>query len=131
MAASKPTGLLSSSLVQASPIILAFAILAIPTMMTLGDQTWSTETGAQGPLVLCTGAWLLWRLTPEFRREAEPGHPAVTAVILAMASLSYIFGRAYDFITLETAGVYGAGLAMLHAHLGARVMLKNWFPFLY
>ena len=27
----------------------------------------------------------------------------------------YVFGRAYDFISLETAGVYGVGLGMLHS----------------
>ena len=131
MAASKPIRLLSPSLVQTWPLILAFAILAIPTMVTLGDQTWSTETGAQGPLVLCTGAWLLWRLTPEFRKTAAPGNPWITAALLMLGLASYVFGRAYDFITLETAGAYGAGLAILHARLGASVMLKNWFPFLY
>jgi len=131
MAAAKPTRLLSSSLIQAWPLILAFAILAVPTVATLGDQTWSTETGAQGPLVLCTGAWLLWRLTPEFRQTATPGNPWVTGLVLALALASYVFGRAYDFITLEAAGVYGAGLAILHARLGASVMFKNWFPFLY
>jgi exosortase len=116
---------------RAWPLIVAFAILAIPTMVTLGGETWSTETGAQGPLVLCTGAWLLWRLVPELRDQAEPGHPLVTIAILVMALASYIFGRAYDFITMEVAGVYGAGIAMLHARLGARLMIRNWFPFLY
>jgi exosortase len=113
------------------PLIAGFAVLAIPTAITLGDQTWSSDTGAQGPLVLCTGAWLLWRQAPEFRRLATAGNPWITAALLIVALACYVFGRAYDFITLEAGGLYGAGLAMLHARLGARVMLKNWFPFLY
>jgi exosortase len=127
----KPVRRLDFGLAESWPLVLAFAVLAIPSTIALGDQTWSTETGAQGPLVLCTGAWLLWRLIPELRQQAEPGNPVITAVLLILALASYIFGRAYDFITLETAGVYGAGLAILQARLGARVMIAHWFPFLY
>ena len=118
-------------LAGAWPLILAFAVLAIPTAFALGDQTWSTESGAQGPLVLCTGAWLLWRLTPEFRTSAAPGSGVVTGLVLALSLVFYVFGRAYDFITFETAGMYGAGMAILYARFGAGVMIRNWFPFLY
>jgi exosortase len=131
MALPNPTRSLSDSLANTWPLIVAFAILAIPTMATLGDRTWSTETGAQGPLVLCTGAWLLWRLVPEFRRSATPGNTWVTALLLGLSLVGYIFGRAYDFISIEVAGLYGAGLSILHAQLGARTMFKHWFPFLY
>jgi exosortase len=132
VAVEKPTGgRLNFGLGDAWLLAIAFAILAIPTAKTLAGQIWSTETGAQGPLVVCTGAWLLWRLAPEFRAKATPGNPFATAAILIVSLLSYVFGRAYDFITFETAGVYGAGIAMLQARLGARVMMQNWFPFLY
>jgi exosortase len=113
------------------PLVLPFALLAIPTFVSLGDQTWSQESGAQGPIVLSTGAWLLWRQRPVFQRLAEPGHFWLTMTLLIPALVLYIFGRAYDFITLEAAGVYGAGLAILHARLGARLMFRTWFPFLY
>jgi exosortase len=131
MALSKPARRLNMGLVDAWPLILAFAVLAIPTAFTLGDQTWSTEAGAQGPLVLCTGAWLLWRLTPEFRASTAPGSGVVTAALLAVSLVLYVFGRAYDFITFETAGAYGAGMAILYARFGGGVMVRNWFPFLY
>ncbi|HEX4182355.1 MAG TPA: exosortase V [Caulobacteraceae bacterium] len=131
MAIPKPTQRAGLGIAQAWLTIVAFAVLAIPTAVTLGDQTWSTETGAQGPLVLCTGAWLLWRLAPEFRARAEPGSPWLTALLLVPALAFYVFGRAYDFITFEVAGVYGVGLAMFQARLGARLMMRNWFPFLY
>lgn len=131
MAVQKPARSPLAGLAETWPLIVAFAVLAIPTTVTLGNQTWSTETGAQGPLIVFTGAWLLWRLAPEFRKAAEPGNPWITAAILFVAMASYVFGRAYDFVTFETAGLYGAGLAMFHAHVGPRVMIKNWFPFLY
>jgi exosortase len=113
------------------PLVLGFAVLAIPTLVTLGQQSWSTEAGGHGPIVLATGAWLLWRQAPQFRREAVPGNSWLTGVMLAVALAAYVFGRAYDYITLQAGGVYGVGVAMLHARYGLRLLLKNWFPFFY
>jgi exosortase len=113
------------------PLAAAFALLAIPTIVTLGGQVWSTEAGAHGPIVLCTGAWLLWRQTDELREMGKPGAPLITAALLSVALALYVFGRAYDFISLETAGVYGVGISILHALVGARAMMRSWFPLFY
>jgi exosortase len=113
------------------PLFLGLAVLAIPTFATLADQTWSRETGAQGPIVLATGAWLLWRQGPELKRLAQPGALWLTLLILAISLASYVIGRVLDYLTFETAGLYGAGLAMFHDRFGARLMRGNWFPLLY
>lgn len=113
------------------PLWLAFACLAAPTMVTLGNQVWSRESGAHGPIVLCTGAWLLWRQFPEFRAKGQAGSPWLTALMLIPSLALYVFGRAYDFISLETAGLYGVGISILHALIGLPLMLRNWFPLLY
>ena len=113
------------------PLLLALAVLAVPTAITLGEQVWSQEAGAHGPIVLVTGIWLLWRKAPELRATGVPGNPLLTAAMLLVALPLYIFGRAYDFISLEVAGLYGVGVSMLHAHFGVRALLKNWFPLLY
>ena len=109
----------------------AFAALALPTMLRLANQEWSKETGAQGPIVLATGAWLLWRQIPELRRLGSPGQARLTALVLVAALAAYVFGRAYDFITLEAGGVYGAGVAILHTRYGVRALARIWFPLLY
>ena len=113
------------------PLLLALAVLAVPTVVTLGEQVWSKESGAHGPIVLVTGLWLLWRKLPEMREAAKPGAWWLTVLMLAVALPLYVFGRAYDFISLEVAGLYGAGVAMLHAQFGLQVLLKNWFPLFY
>jgi exosortase len=110
---------------------VALALLAIPTAMTLSAETWVSDAGAQGPLVLATGGWLLWRLRDEFKRDGVPGNLAVTIVLLAVALAAYVFGRAFDFLTVEAAGAYLAGLTMVYARFGGRIMAKHWFPFLY
>jgi len=126
--ASSPLGL---NFASSWPLWLGFAVLAAPTVMTLSDQTWSRESGAHGPIILAAGGWLLWRLLPEFKRDARPGSLAITIGLLVVGLVVYALGRAYDFITLEAAGVYSVGLAMIHDKLGLKLMLRNWFPFLY
>ena len=113
------------------PLWVAFAVMCIPTIKTLGEQVWSREAGAHGPIVLLTGAWLVWRKAPELRAMSAPGSPWLTALILALALPLYVFGQAYDFISLEVAGLYGVGLAIMHALCGVRAMLKTWFPLFY
>jgi exosortase/archaeosortase family protein len=112
-------------------LALAAIILAAPTLYRLGVQVWSKEIGAHGPIVLATGAWILWREIPAMVKEGRTGHPVLT-VIGAFVSLAiYVFGRAYDLISLEAAGLYGFGLAILHDRFGVKTLLKNWFPILY
>ncbi len=113
------------------PLVLGFAVLAIPTLVSLAQQTWSQEFRDHGPIVLATGAWVLWRQAPEFRRAADPGRVWLTMVVLAGSLIAYVFGRAYDFITLEVGGLYGVGLAILQSRFGVPVMVKNWFPLFY
>lgn len=109
----------------------AFTFLAVPTLITLGNQVWSREAGAHGPIILAAGAWLLWRQTGNLKSDAQAGSPLLTALVMITGLGLYIFGRAYDFISLETAGLYGAGVGILHAKFGLRAVLRNWFPFLY
>ena len=113
------------------PLFIALAVLGIPTIVSLGKQTWSTEAGAHGPIVLATGIWLLWGKIGELRSEGRPGAPWLTAVFLAISLALYVFGRPYDFISLEVAGFYGVCLSMLHSYVGLPAMLRNWFPFFY
>lgn len=113
------------------PIALGMALLSIPTIATLGEQVWSKEAGAHGPIVLATGIWLLWRKRDEMLAAASPGSDWLTIPAMAASLALYVFGRAYDFISLEVMGLYGVGLSLLYAAFGFKVVLTNWFPLLY
>ncbi len=108
-----------------------FALLAVPTVVSLAQQDWSREFGAYGPIVLATGLWLLWRDWPDLRARARTGSGWITWPILGLSLALYVFGRAFDFLTLETAGAYGVGLAILSYKVGLRALSKSWFPLLY
>jgi exosortase len=110
---------------------IALTVLAIPTLVTLGQQVWSTEAGAQGPIVLFTGAWLVWRKLPDVKRDAQPGAGWLTALLAAGGLSLYVFGRAYDFISIETAGFYGVAVAAAYCYFGFRALLNISFPLFY
>ena len=113
------------------PLVLGFAALAVPTFLIMANQAWSKEEGAQGPLILAIGAWLLWRQWPALRREASSGAVVFTFLALALAILAYVAGRMFDYLTFEAAGLYLAGLAILYDRFGRRSLLHAWFPLLY
>lgn len=111
------------------PLIVGFAVLALPTMATLGREVWVRESGAHGPIVLATGAWLL--ATQRTRGQEQDG-PLWAVWLLALPALAlYTFARAYDFISLEAAGLYGMMLAIAVRLIGFRSIFANWFPFFY
>lgn len=102
-----------STLIRLIPLLVVGLVLGGPTIARLGQQVWSQEFGAHGPIVLATGAWLLWRRIPAMTAEATPGNLVLTFAAIVVALPLYVVGRAYDLISLEAAGVYGFGLALL------------------
>jgi len=112
-------------------LALGLAVLAIPTIITLGNQEWSRDSGAHGPLVLGTAAWLFWRARDEFKAVGTAGSHWLTTLGFLVSLPFYVFGRAYGFLSLEVAGLYGAFISILHAEFGFKALLKNWFPIFY
>ena len=113
------------------PLAAGLAVVGALTVQDLIRQSWSGEFGAYGPVVLVTGAWLLWRRLPSMMEAARPGHLGVTLAVIIPSLVAFIFGRAYDFVTFEAAGLFGVFMAMLYAKFGLRVMAREWFPLLY
>lgn len=112
-------------------LAVGLALTIIPTIMSMAQQSWSQEAGVHGPLVLATAVWLIWRNWGEIRAEAQPGNLWIAVPIVVLMSLAYVFGRAFDFLLIEVAALLGALMAVAYAHVGHRVMLKNWFPLFY
>ena len=113
------------------PAILGFGALAVPTIKTLAGQAWIRESGAHGPIVLVTGLWLLSRQLTAARGIARQGALWLSALGLVVGLATYIFGRTFDFVSIETLGLFGVGVAMLHSAFGVVALLKNWFPLFY
>jgi exosortase len=113
------------------PLAIGFATVAVPAVADLARVPWAQEFGAYGPIVLVTGLWLLWRNQSAIRAGAEPGATWLTLCLLAPSLAGFAVGKALDFVSLEAAGVFGAGLAIFYAKFGAKMVIRQWFPLLY
>src|SRR5262249_45204145 len=103
---------------------------ALPTAVSLATQMWTRDYGAHEPIVLLVGGWLFWR-NRRLLAEGKPGHWLLSAVGLVLSLPVYVFGRAFGVLAFEALGLYGIGLALMHARLGLRVMGQLWFPLLF
>lgn len=120
------------SLNAGSLLLLAgLCALAIPSIASLGRQVWTTEAGAHGPIVLAVGVWLLVREWGKAKPLAQEGAPILTSAALVASLTVYVFGRAFDFISLEIAGLYGVGVATLYSRVGWKALKRLWFPVFY
>lgn len=113
------------------PLLLGAVLMTVPTLGSLARGPWSLESGIHGPIVVATGLWLVLRRLPEIRAEMTPGNPVVTMIGLAVAVPAYIFGRAFDFISIEVAALLLTLLAVAHAYVGLKVVRSMWFPIFY
>ena len=113
------------------PLWLGVAAMALPTLIALAQGPWQEESGVHGIIVLVTGLWLVWRRHDEIMDAREDGNPVVTAAALAVALPLYVAGRAFEFISIESAALLLAIVAVAHQYWGLKVVAKLWFPILY
>jgi exosortase B len=113
------------------PLVSGLAAVVLPTFVRLAQDVWSTDAGVHGPIVLATGGWLLARAWPAVRGDIRPGAPLIGWIAIIGSLLVFAFARAFDFISLEVAGMMGLLIGTAWLYLGAQVMMKLWFPLLY
>lgn len=112
-------------------LIAGAVVLALPTMLFVARESWSTEQGAHGPIVLFTGLWLLIRLWPAARSRVR--QPQLWMVMLAFAVIlpAFVLSRITQIVELEGYLMYAALLIALWSAIGTAAMLALWFPLFY
>jgi exosortase len=110
---------------------LALAALAVPTLVENARQSWSTEQGEHGPIVLAIGIWVLARQWPSMKAAARPSSGLLCVVLGSFAALIYVVGRVSDQFLIESYALYAFGLVTVYALLGSRAMAKGWFALAY
>lgn len=113
------------------PIVVGLLVLAFPAFLTLAKQEWSRESGVHEPLVIATGAWLIWRELQISPLRPTRGAFGVTVAILVPSLIAYIFGSSFDFLIIEAAGFYGVALACAYDIFGGATLRRLWFPLFY
>jgi exosortase len=112
-------------------LMVGLAFVVVPTMAFVARISWSTESGAHGPIVLFTGLWLLWRLWPDARPLVEPPPAALAVIGLAVTLPLYLAARIAQIVEIQGYLMYAVVLASIYALIGLPAMRRLWFPLLY
>nr|WP_279380560.1 exosortase V [Polymorphobacter fuscus] len=112
-------------------LVIGILAMTLPTLVSLARGPWSMESGVHGPIVVATGGWLIARRLPDIRAYRRDGSFALALAGVLVAIPLYAFGRAYDFISIETAALLLALVSVAYYYLGAVVIRMLWFPIFY
>ena len=112
-------------------ILAAAAFLAFPTLFDVARESWSTDQGAHGPIVLVTGIWLLVRELRSAPVRVAPGSGWLTVVLIVPCLLLFTAARISGTIEVEGFAMYGCLILIAYCLLGAAVIKRVWFPLLY
>jgi exosortase len=113
------------------PLLLGIGALAIPTLVSLARQHWSTESGGHGPIILATGLWLLWRERRAMAAEAAPRAFGLAWLLALPLLILYLFGRTFNVLSVESASLYALLVLLAVIHWGPALVRRLWFPFFY
>lgn len=112
-------------------LILGVVAIALPTLIENVHQSWASEQGQAGPLVLAIGLWLAFRRWPQMRAVGRPGLPIVAILSGLVVGGVYVIGRIADQFLIESYALYGLGVVSLYALVGWRGLQAGWFPLAY
>jgi exosortase len=112
--------------------VLALGLIAIilPSLVTLGQLSWSTETGAHGPIVLATGLWLIWH-ERHIASDPRPAPLFPTVLLLLSALPFYYVGRITQILLVEGLAVFAICISVAALKFGWKTIARFWFPILY
>jgi exosortase len=100
-------------------------------MYHVARDTWSTEQGGHGPLVLATGLWAVWRELKGKYIPLRPGRLAVGLPLLALTIGLFVLARITGVLEVEAFSMYGALLCGVYLAFGPAPLKAAWFPLVY
>jgi exosortase len=112
-------------------LLLGCALLVLPTMFQVARDSWSTEQGGHGPLVLATGIWAVWRELSGKTVETRPGKLWLGLPLLALNLGLFVVARITGVLEIEAFSMYGALIAGAYLLFGPALLQAIWFPLVY
>ena len=112
-------------------LLVGLVALTAPTLGYIVDVSWSTESGGHGPIVLVTGAWLIWRMWPEVAKVAQPVSTRRFLLFFVPLLILAIIAKITQIIEIEGYLVYGVIVSVVYGLIGMRAMRLLLFPLLY
>lgn len=111
--------------------VLGILCLSLPTLYDVARNSWSTEQGAHGPIVLVTGIWLLQRELSVNKPRLAPGSAILTALLLVPTLIIYALARITGIVEIEGFAMYAALILVAYGLWGGALLARIWFPLIY
>lgn len=128
----EPSGAIHRSMAWPHAIfLLGVAAILLPTMFDVARLTWTTEQGGHAPIIVATGAWLLWRETKAMTVRPKPGHLLIGSLALGTLLVVYMVARITGVLEIEGLAMYGAVVSAFYLLVGGAVLRALWFPLIY
>jgi exosortase len=112
-------------------LFLGICLIVVPAMAAISKYSWSTESGAHGPIVLSMGMWLLVRRWPAVKDVAKPEKIIWILPIFLIFSTIYYFSRIFNITEINGYAMYGMLVTILASFIGFRGIYKLSFPIIY
>ncbi len=112
-------------------LLVAIVLWVAPVFVAMATRLWTTEQGAQGPIILVTGLWLLGVRLKQFAALRTPGRAGVTFATLLPCLLLYVVAGMVNMLTGALFATWAGLIVLLYASHGGRVLRRLWFPLVY
>ncbi len=120
----------TATLLAAAVLLAGAAAVALPTMLMVARESWATEQGAHGPIVLLTGVWLLFHAWKNVGPITPPPWWRPVAIMVPLLAL-YVVARISQIVEIEGYVMYAVLLSAFYAVVGGAVMRRLAFPLFY
>lgn len=112
-------------------LLVAIVLWVAPVFVAMATRLWTTEQGAQGPIILVTGLWLLGVRLKQCAALRTPGRAGVAFAALLPCLLLYVVAGMVNMLTGALLATWAGLIVLLYASHGGRVLRQLWFPLVY
>ncbi|WP_018075654.1 archaeosortase/exosortase family protein [Novosphingobium nitrogenifigens] len=114
-------------------LLAGLLLLALPALHALWVGAWSTAQGAQGPIVLGSGLWLILRETGAREKGGALSGARMVLMwpLLGVLLVAYVLALMTGVLALAWATLVAIGAFALFAVAGWPALSARWFAFLY
>lgn len=112
-------------------LLLMALMAAVPGLMALAHNYWSTEQGAAGPIILMTGLWLLHHEARGLQTMYDPVARWLVPLGLLVVGICTVMAAITAKQWLQLFGIYVCLALVLYGVIGWRQLLHLRVPILY
>jgi exosortase len=114
------------SLARRWVVLLPALAFAASALQVLATNYWSTEQGAQGPVILIAGGWLLWNRSAGLPVSLNWRRTLIALAAIVPIGLASVLAAMTVKQFLQAAGIYAALVCLIYAYVGTNGLRKLW-----